>query len=694
MDNTKYIGHYRVVGELGRGGMGVVYKAHEEELNRFVAIKVLSEQLASHPEVVERFKREAKSMGALNDPHIIQIYLIGEHDGQPFFAMEFVEGESLSQRLKRVGKLSIDESRRILRQTAEGLATAHERGVIHRDIKPGNLMLDQRDRVRIADFGIAMTHDLGDRLTRTGEFVGTPGYLSPEVCMGKEVDARSDIFALGIVFYEMLTGDLPFTDSSPLGMMLEVVKAEIPDVRKVNAEVDDRTYRILTRMIAKDPDDRYQSCQQLAQDLAEGPSTQPGVAAAGATVVTGGSSLPSSPGVTVAMDTPAPRSGPQPAAPPADRQLVATGSRELAVRPTRSRAPMVAAVAAVLLLVAGIGGGYAYRDRLFGGGDKTDQPARVALATGAADDLTSPVAEPDALPSDEELEAALKETLAETAPAAVTPTPAAVTPTPEATTLAAATPTTAEPVSEQAAMSLNAGQPVSLDYGAADRKETQRLPTQTPGAVATAAGETAAAADNQAADPVATVVELSPADVQPGTATSVRPVVESAAPATPQPTVVAKATPSLPAEPRIVVMAVGDPAIAGPIKRMLENKLLGESLDVLDQSFISGLERTVGPDRVDLGEATRIIGDEGGSYLVLAQIDYVGETGLEYYGQYSTLYTVSLDVKTYDVARRRSVGPGIRERIDFTTLNAEQKAKEALSPHLAAIADNLKAQAR
>ncbi|MEM6574446.1 MAG: serine/threonine-protein kinase, partial [Pseudomonadota bacterium] len=240
-------GQYKVESELGRGGMGVVFKAHDEALNRHVAIKVLSEQLATDESVVERFKREAKSMAALNDARIIQIYFIGEDEGQPYFVMEYVEGESLSERLKRDGRLPIAEALEILRQAAEGLAVAHDRGVVHRDIKPGNLMLGSNGNVKLADFGIAMVQDLSKRLTNTGEFVGTPGYLSPEVCVGQPVDQRSDIFALGIVLYEMLTGDIPFTEASPLGMMLEVVKAEIPDVRSVNAEVDERTCQILAR---------------------------------------------------------------------------------------------------------------------------------------------------------------------------------------------------------------------------------------------------------------------------------------------------------------------------------------------------------------------------------------------------------------------------------------------------------------
>ena len=262
------LGHYEIVAELGRGGMGVVYKGYEPALTRYVAIKELSPALAHDHNLVERFLREARSMAALNDPHIIQVYFIGQENNQPFFAMEFVEGESLSQLIKREGRLPIADVLKILLQTARGLQTAHERGVVHRDIKPANLMLDLRGRVKIADFGIALARQEFDaKLTGTGEFVGTPGYLSPEICLGKSVDARSDLFALGIVMFESLTGRLPFSDESPLKLMLDVVQAEIPDIRGINTEVDASTAAILTKLVAKDPGDRYQSAADLVDDL-------------------------------------------------------------------------------------------------------------------------------------------------------------------------------------------------------------------------------------------------------------------------------------------------------------------------------------------------------------------------------------------------------------------------------------------
>ena len=160
------LGHYDLVAELGRGGMGVVYKGYESQLHRYVAIKVLADSLAHDPAIKERFLREARSMAALNDPHIIQIYFIGEDEGQTYFVMEFVDGESLSSVLKRETRLKPEQAAKIVYQTALGLATAHDRGVIHRDIKPGNIMIDSRGNVKIADFGIALSSaDLSKKLT-------------------------------------------------------------------------------------------------------------------------------------------------------------------------------------------------------------------------------------------------------------------------------------------------------------------------------------------------------------------------------------------------------------------------------------------------------------------------------------------------------------------------------------------------
>ncbi len=268
----KYLGNYEIVAEIGRGGMGVVYKGYEPSLARYVAIKELSPMLAHDPVVVERFLREARSMAALNDPHIIQIYSIGQENDEPFFVMEFVDGASLAALLKRDGRVGSDDALKIVLETARGLSTAHDRGVIHRDIKPANLMINQRGQVKIADFGIALAnHDMSAKLTSAGDVVGTAAYLSPEVMQGNSVDARSEIYAVGIVLYEMLAGRTPFSESNVYKLMHEVVETQAPDVRDFNPAVDADVVAILARMLAKDPDERYQSMHELISDLKQHP---------------------------------------------------------------------------------------------------------------------------------------------------------------------------------------------------------------------------------------------------------------------------------------------------------------------------------------------------------------------------------------------------------------------------------------
>ena len=281
------LGQYQIISELGRGGMGVVLKAHDPELNREVAIKVLSQQILHDETLIQRFKREARSAARLNHPNIVQIYQIGQHQGQHYFVMEFVEGESLSQLLRREKRLTPRQAAEILFQTASALAAAHDHDIIHRDIKPGNIMLNHKGIAKVADFGIAYMPDTEKRLTSTGHIMGTPGYLSPEVCTGEMTDHRSDIFSLGIVYFEMLSGRLPFHSDSPYGLIHQVVQNEVPDIRQINGDVDDASYAILSRMVHKQVDSRYGDCHAILQDLEQGPLEGKPPSLAGGTALSG-----------------------------------------------------------------------------------------------------------------------------------------------------------------------------------------------------------------------------------------------------------------------------------------------------------------------------------------------------------------------------------------------------------------------
>ena len=261
------IGHYSIVSELGRGGMGVVYKAHEDSLNRFVALKVLGKHLSEDETFVERFKREAQSAASLNHPNIVQVYAIDEFEGQHYFAMEYVQGASIQQMIKTQGSLDAVAAGRLILQAASGLGAAHGRGIVHRDIKPANLMVDERGLVKITDFGLALLAAGTTRLTATGMFMGTPGYLSPEQCLDEDIDQRTDIYSLGVSFYEMLTGITPLSADSPLALLRQIIDVEPKDVGELRPEVPEALRVILRKMMAKKPADRYADCAALIVDL-------------------------------------------------------------------------------------------------------------------------------------------------------------------------------------------------------------------------------------------------------------------------------------------------------------------------------------------------------------------------------------------------------------------------------------------
>src|SRR5262245_23119608 len=209
---------YRIERLLGRGGMGAVYLAHELALDRDVAIKVLPPEQAGAPQLRDRFRREARTAARLNHPNIVPLHTFGEVNGLVYFVMGYIAGESLASRLSRTGPLTSEESRELLTELADALAYAHRNGVVHRDIKPDNILIDaETGSPRLTDFGIAKASFTDAHLTTTGQLIGTPAYMSPEQALGSaDVDARSDIYSLGIVAYQMVSGRLPFEAGNPM----------------------------------------------------------------------------------------------------------------------------------------------------------------------------------------------------------------------------------------------------------------------------------------------------------------------------------------------------------------------------------------------------------------------------------------------------------------------------------------------
>ncbi len=258
-------GRYRILSWLGSGGMADVYLARDESLGRLVAIKVLKERLAADAEFVERFRIEAQAAASLNHPAIVAVYDRGKAGASPYIAMEYVEGESLKQRLRRKGRLSPDEAAATALAVLDALREAHERHIVHRDVTSSNVLVDQAGRVKVADFGIARMG--ASALTRTGAMLGTSSYLSPEQAQGRSADERSDLYSLGVVLYEMLTGRLPFSGESDLAVAMQHVSAAPPNPRSLAPDVPEAYAAVVMKALSKQPADRYQCAAEFAAAL-------------------------------------------------------------------------------------------------------------------------------------------------------------------------------------------------------------------------------------------------------------------------------------------------------------------------------------------------------------------------------------------------------------------------------------------
>lgn len=720
---AKKIGEYEIISELGRGGMGVVYMAREESLQRNVAIKMLGNQLLNDDAIAERFMREARVVADLNHPNLVQVFRVDRHEDQPYFVMEFVEGDSLKALIQRERQMQPTRALKILEEVASGLAAAHDKGVIHRDIKPENIMLTKYGGVKVVDFGIARDENADTRLTTTGMGLGTPNYLSPEVCLSQEVDQRSDIFSLGVVLFEMLTGDTPFKSDSPFEMMTKVVEAKIPDIKTLNPNVDEGVKKILAKMIAKRPKKRYQHCNELISDIEDyragreprwakdvilDEAVESGVSVSKASA----SDTP-----TVAATTPVASQAASATeavpAPAARTEALATAGN--------SKKGLAVAALFVLLLVGGAGASTWY---LLAGSERPlvswfDEPAdevRGAVDADSAEDRSSSAAASllaesgsasssiaavpdDGTASEQDLGmdaieandttsstssvlASVDEVLSDEMPMDERSEPAAASDVGFQFDVQADSPAEAvasEEHAEALASAPSAGSMTGSGPDAAAGAESDAsagVTDSTPRRIASSSP-----AGGEPAGPSDLAVEASeqpPARLDPPALDTEQAIarVETRAPA-----------PAWnPAAPRVLVVASGDPAVAEPIEQELEQALNRAAFELMDEDLLDGMAYAE-----TLPDIIRTARDAGADILVFADVIPTGERQLQFYGRTDYQYLANLQVRVVSLHERRNLGDIVRQNLEYVGLNADEKAREASTPVARDIVSRLRA---
>jgi eukaryotic-like serine/threonine-protein kinase len=266
MIGTVLSGRYRLEAKLGSGGMSTVYLARDETLDRPVAVKVMHREMSEQEDQLQRFRQEARAVAKLSHPNVVSVIDAGEDGGHPYIVFEYVKGETLKQRIGRVGALDTQEAIAYAIEVARGLSVAHARNMVHRDIKPQNVLIDDEGRAKLTDFGISRQLEQAG-VTATGRVLGTTDYVAPEQAMGHEVDPRSDLYSLGVVLYEMLVGQVPFHADSQVGVAMKHVNEELPDVQRRRPETSAAVALVVERATAKNPAERYQAIGEMVDDL-------------------------------------------------------------------------------------------------------------------------------------------------------------------------------------------------------------------------------------------------------------------------------------------------------------------------------------------------------------------------------------------------------------------------------------------
>ncbi len=274
----KQFGPYQIVAPLGEGGMASVYKAYQPAMERYVALKVLPRHFAEDPQFTARFQREAKILAQLQHPYILPVFDSGQAEGYSYIVMPFVQSGTLTDLL--MGQpLPLPLIRQIITQIGEALSYAHARGLIHRDVKPSNVLMDEGGNCLLADFGLARIVESSVNLTASGSLVGTPAYMSPEQGSGQKVDARSDIYALGVILYELVTGRVPYKAETPVAVIFKHIQDPLPSARELNPELPEAIERIILKALSKSPEDRYQTAGDMVHAIQAAISDVPSIPA-------------------------------------------------------------------------------------------------------------------------------------------------------------------------------------------------------------------------------------------------------------------------------------------------------------------------------------------------------------------------------------------------------------------------------
>jgi serine/threonine-protein kinase len=613
--------------------MGVVYKAHEESLNRFVAIKVLGEHLEEDDEYVKRFVREAQSAAALSHPNIVQIYSISEDQGHHYFAMEYVQGTSVQRMIQTKGKLTPADAARLTLQAAAGLQDAHAQGVIHRDIKPANLMVTDRGLVKIADFGLALMGGAANRLTATGMLMGTPGYLSPEQCLDQSPDQRTDIYSLGVTFFEMVTGTMPFRADSPLALLKLIVEVEAPDIRELNPEVDNELRAIIAQMLEKDREQRFSDCTEVIAAIrgwleANGESLQTdgiamgtaaGVAPPPPPTAAGNATedqINTDPTVVVPSGAADPLLPPAPTAPAPAATAPAVQATAPATQPQPDPRPnrtglIIAAVAVLMLAGVAIAAIVTVKsgilDSVFNRGEAL--VAEAGEEQGPLDDASGDAAGPtesDRVGSDD-----LSNELNDSPDTGDVDVPVESRETPDVVV--------GNPAAE------NSGAP----SGSTSASEIER--------------EVKAASGSSTAELRA-----------------------------PPPRIV------VPPPTGTVVLAVGEQILAYEAESYVKARLESAGVEVVDVNTIPGLEGFINPESRPSPEQIYEVLRPHARYLVTLRVNYLGERQITYMGQRELVYSSRVNMGLVNLAEGRPIARPDSIKVEYNQLNAARVAERDL----------------